>query len=545
MKYKFDKKHILYLVALLSLMGIFAIFASYKKSKAAFTDSSLSKDDYTYLAEAAMVEGDYDAAEDYLKRMYSTVGESAKGTLCYARLSFLKGDYAGASVLYGKLEAMGETSVMADIDSSMYGKIKNGQIADMYTASAIVTQIKTLESQGLDIIEYGYTLEQKSNMEQIANGTLDPQAEMLTFLTNDVASLSSSSPRVGMLGDTLSIVDGVEEQYKSYIDYYSSFDQGIVSQYAANLDNLYQTYPDLFGIPETDEAYIRVLVMLKRYKDLAKYANDTGSQLAFCVVGQLLADGVMNENDLPKGFSTLSNSEISEVSEQCNETLAYIKKKKKKKGGELRELENNVDYISNIKHNAALVDIENKIEPESAPLKDRSALYMGKSAIFYGLGNNEMGDKYFEKCLETAPYSADPEFSYAMNNVNSAVYDNGNEDDVKGVGEYIEDAYDSSIPHSHPSEQGSGNPETGKEDLDGGFGFGDDGDSDADAPWGFGDNDNGNGGNGFGDGFSLDDYTTEDDSNLNELSYYEETTSTIESVSAMQRLRKTNVTAAK
>ncbi|MBQ7706448.1 MAG: VWA domain-containing protein [Lachnospiraceae bacterium] len=518
---KVDKKHILILSALLSLMAFWAVFASYKKANAAITSTGLTEDDFVYLAETAMVKDDYDVAEDYLMRMYSTVGESAKGTLSYARLSVLKDDFTGAAILYGKLETTGETGVMADIDRSIYERIKSGQLTDFYTASAVMAQIKQLESTGADITEYGYTAEQRTSMEQIANGTVDVHAELVAFLQNDIAGLEAISQRVGLLNGALAVVDGVDEQYKSYLEY-NSFDKGSVENYATSLDTMYKSYPDLFSIPEIDEAYIRVLIMLGRYSELAQYADNTGSQLALCSVGQLLADGDMSDTNLPAGFSSINSREINEVSAQCNETLQYIKEKKKKQGAELRELENNVEYISRIKDNASLVDVENRIKPEQSPLKDQSPLYIGKSAICYDLGNTEMGDAYFEKALETGPYSGNPEFTDAIKNVNSSVYETGEDNDVKGVGEYVGDAYDYGVPHSN----GYGNNEFGDKSFDNST-FNPDDDV-------FGTENNNNPDNSnHNNGFNIDDFTTEDDSNLNEMSYSQEAMSTIDQLSAM------------
>lgn len=520
---KVDKKHFLCFLFLLSLMAIWAIFTTYKKADAAITVTGLTEDDYVYLAETAMVKDDYDAAEDYLMRMYSTVGEGAKGTLCYARLSLLKGDYTGAGVLYGKLETTGETGVMADIDISINDRIKNGQLTDVYTASAIMAQIKQLEAMGEDITAYGYTPEQRSSMEQIANGTVDIHAELVAYLQNDIAGLEAASQRADLLNGALAVVDGVKEQYKSYLEY-NSFDKGIVEGYASSLDTLYNSYPDLFGIPEIDEAYIRVLIMLCRYNELAQYADKTGSQLALCSVGQLLADGVMSSNDLPVGFSSISDKAISDVSSQCRETLQYIKDKKKKKGAELRSLEENVGYISKIKDNAPLVDIENKIKPENVPLKDQSPLYMGKGAICYDLGNTEMGDKYFERALETGPYSGNPDYSEAIKNVNSSVYETG-DDDVKGVGEYVSDAYDSGVPHSNSYDSDE-------------YGYGDKGFNNNNDIFDPDNTEEDFTNNNFGnsnqnDGFALDNFTTEDDSDLNEMSYSQEAMATIDQLSAM------------
>lgn len=437
------------IITTLLLLGVFTV-ANFRGSTSVASSTKESTEDYyVYLAEQAMAEGDLTTADSYIDSLYSSCGQTAQGTLLCARLCVLKEDYVGAKLLYEKLDSTGNSSVMTDTESALLSKLQNNEVMDIYTASNLASQIKYLQGQGSNPVDYGYTSEQVDVANKVLNGSLDPVSDITQIVKDDIAEKTRADAHIEGLAEAIEAADLIATEYNNYIEQ-NSADTYYLKRYLDSFADLYANSKDAFKISRVDEAYVRLLIMLGERESLAKYADESGSQLALVAVGQMLIDHHMKRSDLPKGFSSLNDDEVEAVNKQCEEALKKVKKRKE--GVELRSYENKVKNVGKASDNAALIEIEERIKPGKEDIKDQSPLYMGKAAINYALGNTEKGDKCMDKSMDTYPYSSDDGYRDACQEIGATRYGAGDPNELTDVGESLNKAYNKKVPHTNPAE---------------------------------------------------------------------------------------------
>ncbi|WP_044915593.1 vWA domain-containing protein [Butyrivibrio sp. WCE2006] len=435
-------------IALL-LLCVFVVGNLHGSTSIAGSTPESAEEYFVFLAEKAMAEGDLTAAEYYIDSLYSKCGQTAQGTLCCARLCVLKEDYVGARLLYEKLESTGNSSVMTDTDSVLFSQIQNNQVMDIYSASNMASQIKLLQQDGVNPTYYGYTSEQVDVANKVLNGSLDPIADMTELLANDITEKTNANAHVEGLSEAVKAAEDIGKEYANYIEH-NNADIYYLKKYLESFNNLYANSKDAFKISGVDEAYVRLLIMLGERETLAKYADESGSQLALVAVGQMLIDRNMKQSDLPKGFASLDDDEVNAVNDQCEKALKNVRKRRQ--GIELRNYENKVKNVGKASENAALIEINDRIKPGKEDIKDQSALYMGKAAISYAVGNTDKGDKCMNKSMETYPYSNDSAYIEACEDISATKYGAGDQNEIRDVGEAIDKAYKKKVPHVNPEE---------------------------------------------------------------------------------------------
>ena len=465
-------------LALAALLGVMLIcgILEVRHSRAKATPD-VAAESYLYLAELAMASEDTDTAELYLEKMYADCGESPEGTLAYARLCVMKQDYVGAGALYTKLANTGQAGLMNDLDTQIATGAVNGTLVDVFSATAALDYMKGLEESGISISEYGYTEEQRTSFTAIANGSYDPMGDMKNFLAQDTATKKNANAQLASLENASLAAEALDKEYKDYLAS-GSYDPVMTDQCVAILNAVQKDAPSALKIPALDEAYIRAQIMKDEKEKLIDYAVSGDSQLAMAAVGQLVADGAIKEKDLPSDFLTLKQKDVQAVGKQCEQALKKIRKKNDNEGAAVREAEAKVEAVLKIAEKPALVEVERRIQPEKEELSKQSALYLADSALCYAAGNTDKGDAMFKKSMETAPYADNDKFEDSMRDVSSAMYnadgdigagedtDAYYDNDVKDVGESVQEAYVESVPFVSPhveipedeDEEGSGNP---------------------------------------------------------------------------------------
>lgn len=421
----------------------------------------ISGDDYLYLAENSILTGDYDKAEEYLSDMSAEVGDTPERTLCYARLAAIRGDYDCAGALYKKLQMKSEAAeLLSEADRTILADIESGAVLNQFEAAGELAAINALKNSGEDITEYGYTGQQTAVLEKAAAGDVSYAKDITDAIEKDMENRSSEKEdRYDDLADAAEAAGAVNEAYREYKEN-GSFDEQVLNDAYDTLSDIYEENPDIFCIDEIDEAYVKVLVVREKDKELGEYAGETGSQTALVAIAQLLIDGEMSERSLPDGFVTITEEELQVIKEQAEEALAYIEEHDLAEGSELKKLKDAVENIENMGDYLVLAEINSRLSIEEQPLENQSELYLGSSAIDYTIGNTEAGDKDFENSLSTAPYSDNAEYSNAVNEISKVINGVSDSEEVKNIGSYIESAYGSGVISRNPD----GSSQEGEED---------------------------------------------------------------------------------
>ncbi|MBQ8281531.1 MAG: VWA domain-containing protein [Lachnospiraceae bacterium] len=443
------KMIVLPLVTTLTCLGVlvYGIFAwTDFETKEEKEKKVVSANDYLYLAESSLVNGELDRAQKYLDKMYEKMGDSPEGTLCNARLQVLKGDYAGAAVLYEKVQSMENgAALMSDADKDLLESVKNGKVMNQIQAAGKLAEIEMLKNSGADISEYGYSDDYITLLENSATISKDYQKDVLEALEDDMdKQASEDEDRYDAIEDALEAAVIVSAEYESYKNGGAYSEENMEDAYD-DLREIHEEEPDVFAISDIDDAFVKAMVVLEEDKDLAAYAESTGSQKALVAVAQLVINGDVDDKDFSDDFVTITEDELKEVSEQCDEALSHLKDEENVEGAEYKDLKDKVENIDKLADYLVLTELDSRINPEEVDLEEQSQLYLGNSTINYATGNTDAGDENFGLSIDKSQYSDDDAYVEAFNKISQVVNDTADENDVKNVGTYIDDAYSSGI----------------------------------------------------------------------------------------------------
>lgn len=433
-------------VAVLGTSGVLTLMDKSGKKKEA--DEVLVAD-YVYLAEKDMIGGDTTRAAGFLRELYAKNGASPEGVLANARLEVMRGDYTGAGLLYDKLKALGNEKLMSAVDNDLLKGIKDGTLMSAAEAASEAAKIKMLENAGADITEYGYTKAQADSIKKLAQGDNSSLKALVSAMEDDVAKTEKDNKAYKNSDEVLASADVINAMYAKYTAG-ESFDKKKLEQAKETLDEAYSKNRALFAVNSIDEAYVKSKIMGGENKKLATYADETDSQLALTTVSQLIIDGDIKEKDMPENFVSISSDEQKKVLAQCKEAMTKIEKEEELEGAELRKVQTKLDAVEAMSKNPLLSEMVERVDAGSVDYSVESPLHLGNSALFYALGNTDMGDSEFGKSLETAPYYKDKEYSDAFKQVSSVINDVADINEVKNVGQSISDAYDIGVPHVNP-----------------------------------------------------------------------------------------------
>ncbi|MBR0133131.1 MAG: VWA domain-containing protein [Lachnospiraceae bacterium] len=452
---RIEKKLVTAILAI-AFFVMLALFVFYKNADAAEDETDNSADRYIYLAECAVDKGNPDKAISYLKKLYSRNGDVPMGTLLNARIQVIKGDYAGASVLYSKLEKSGNESILSESDKQFYTAFKNGLALTMADANAVLAKIAVLKEDGKNPEDNGYSAELISACEKIAKGELDYAAMLLEEARKDIEEKEKSDPGFANLSEAAELISVINQNYSDYTKDLSHSKIN-VNKAAEKLTEIYGETPEIFDIPDLDEAFVKALVMTDDMDTLIDYATSTESQVALVTVAQLLVDGHISQSDLPKDFVEISTKKQREVLKQCKE--AYRKVQKSVEGAELKLLNEKIDTVENMVENPALTELDTRIDPFIVPLEEQSKLLLGASTFHYAEGKTEKADSELLQSIETSTFSSDDEYASVCENIIGVVYGGDGNSNVKNVNSYLSDAYDIGVINKNPNDRSSDSDE--------------------------------------------------------------------------------------
>ena len=434
-----------------AFLGI-AAFAGLRApgAEAASSRNAAAQESYLYLAELAAGEGDTDTALLYLKKLYASGGETPEGTLLNARIMAMRGDFEGAQVLYEKLNAQGSSEKLSEADENLKKACDVGEAMSYQTAAAVLSEVSLLKENGKKPEDYGYTPEMLSVYEKIASGEVDYAAIMQEAAAADASKMEKANKGLADLKRAFALAEEAEEQYALYIRDLTH-DPEETAAIAEEFLSLYKASPDLFSVAAIDEAFVKALVMVNDKDTLVEYAYSTNSQYALMCVAQLVSDRHLKEEDLPEQELSISKEELKQVIEQCNKAVENTKEKEGLDGASLKNLEDKAEAVKNLDGQPGVTELDSRLDPESAPIGERSKLFLGNAAFHYDQGNTEKGDEELKKAMETAPFSDDPAFGAYIGEVTGVMYseDGGGMTDV---GDLLKKAYQKGIANKNPDD---------------------------------------------------------------------------------------------
>lgn len=433
-------------VAVLAVSGITTLMDKGRDNR---RDDEVIVADYIYLAEKDMINGEIDRAGQFLRELYAKQGSSPAGTLANARYEAMRGDYTGAALLYDKLKKSGHEDIMSDSDAKIMEAVQKGTIMNPSEAAAMISKIEMIEKAGGDVKEYGITKEQAEAVKKISKGTYDPKKELISVMEDDISKTEKDNKEYKNSDEVLvsaGVVNGIYAKYAAG----ETYDKKKLEDADAVLAAAYKKNPAMFKVNSVDEAYVKARVMAGENKQLASYADETGSQLAVTTVAQLLIDGEMKEKDMPEDFVNISSDEQKQVLAQCKEAMTKIEKDREIEGAELRKLQDKYTAVENMGKNLVLTEMVTRVDTSGLDYMTESPIHLGNSAIYYTLGNTEMGDSEFAKSLATAPYNSVAEYTEAFKQISAVINDVADVNEVKNVGQSISTAYDLGVPHVNP-----------------------------------------------------------------------------------------------
>ena len=457
---RISKKHVTAILSLTFLI-LLALFVFYRNADAAENEKDNSADRYIYLAEQAVNNGKTDKAISYLKKLYLRNGDVPMGTLLNARIQVIKSDYAGASVLYDKLSKSGNESIFTESDRQFFTALKNGIALTLPDATALIARIAALKEEGKNPDDYGYSAELISACEKIAGGELDFAAMLLKEIKNDIDEKEKSDKSFANLSEIPELIDVINQNYSEYTKNLSHSKLN-VKKASERLTEIYEETPEIFDIPDLDEAYVKSLIMTDDTDSLIDYAVSTESQVALVTVAQLLVDEHISEDDLPGDFVEISTKKQREVLKQCKEALKTAEKSVD--GTELKELNEKVTTVENMLDNPALTELDTRIDPSSVPVEDQSKLLLGASTFHYAEGRTEKADSELLQSIETSTFSNDDEYASVCEKLVGVVYGSNGNSDVKNVNSYLSDAYDIGVINKNPKDRSADNRENPEKD---------------------------------------------------------------------------------
>lgn len=423
------------------------------EEKKAKEQKVVSTADYIYLAGNDMVNGNLDRAEEFLRELYAVNGETPEGTLANARVQVFRGDFVGAALLYGKLEKNGHKDILSEMDGKILAAIADGTIMNPRDASAALAEIEMLENAGADITEYGYTEEQADSLREIVAGDYDPVAELAEELDEELEEQRKDNKAYANATEILESAEVIDQIYDAYASG-AEYSEEKLAEAEKVLDKAYEDSESMLSVNAIGIPYVKTKVMRGKGKDVAAYIEGTGSQYAIAAASQMIIDGELREKDLPAGFISISANEQKAVAAQCRQAMANVKSKKKIEGAKLKEIEDKYNAVESMSDDLLLAEMTVRLDTENLDYKYESPLHMSASAVYYAMGNTDMGDIEFGKSIESAPYYADVRYVSAVAAVNSVINDVADINEVKNVGDYIAAAYDIAVPHVNPEANG-------------------------------------------------------------------------------------------
>ena len=123
----------------------------------------------------------------------------------------------------------------------------------------------------------------------------------------DIEEKEKSDPGFANLSEAAELISVINQNYSDYTKDLSHSKIN-VNKAAEKLTEIYGETPEIFDIPDLDEAFVKALVMTDDMDTLIDYATSTESQVALVTVAQLLVDGHISQNDLPKDFVEISTN---------------------------------------------------------------------------------------------------------------------------------------------------------------------------------------------------------------------------------------------
>ncbi len=302
------------------------------------------------------------------------------------------------------------------------------------------------KKKSVDITAYGYSADQKEKVKKIVDRSYNPVEGITAAMKKEVEKREEDDKHYQKLCEAVDVCDELNSKYEEYIKG-GKVDEDEIKDAVDELHEVYEDYPEIFGVESIDESYVKGMVMNEDKKELADYADETGSQIGLVTVGQLVIDEEIRDKDFPKDFVSISKENVKEVTAQCKEALDTIKKDEDPSGAELMEIEEKVDAVEGMADNLSLTELSMRVDPELVNEKMESQIHFGKSVMCYALGNVQMGDEEFGASIEMAPYAGIDAYSQAFEGVSQVLYDVVDDNEVKNIGDFIEQAYDLGIPH--------------------------------------------------------------------------------------------------
>lgn len=433
----------LILFALLLFTNAYGLHTSAESDSLKLED----KEKLVYLMQVSLANEDLDYAQEYLDRIYKIEGDSAFTALTAARIQLLYGNYDEACILYQKVELLNTDRLITitQEEQDFYKNIKEGKKLSPNKAYKHMTMISYLESQGLKPEEYGYSKDDIVSTEEIASEVSELRSAIIENSGQELLSMSGDKKeQLSLLREALDNVEIIETEYSGYLaDTY--YNEEIMEKAVKNLYKVYKKTSALFDIEDIDMAYIKGLTLLQEYEDLIRYADEASSQFALAMVANLYTTGKISKNDFNESFRGNSKEEYMAVIDQCTQALERLKDKELDESI-IDEFDNIIDDLETMQKNPVLAELDQRMKPETTQIERQSKIYMQKTNVNYELGADNKADASFQAALDTALYSDDISYAAPMRELVDIINDNSDSEEIKNAQNYINEAYQNSLP---------------------------------------------------------------------------------------------------
>ncbi len=376
------------------------------------------------IADQYALDCEYDASEQILSELSLNNYDSDDVKLAYARLELLRGEYQSSANLFSQLSGKGDD-----------GKRMALELADAQ-GSGDGAFVSYLNSVGKNPDEYGFTAS--------ASATADAhkaKAAVLSAIESDILTYEKTygkdfAEAASLASKLMQLFDEYEYDFRKYEELEIALEglKALASNDVRLSQNKYIRNAILAGN-----------VACQSYLEIAATADENVTSDELLVMVELYTRALIGQKDFNSDFLTVDKTKAQNTVNKCYEVLKNNKDKLdaltyEKYESRVQQLENQTrDSVGYVLRSEL---IENIIAGEG----DTSKNYIALAKLEFDSGNTELADGYIEDALISAGESLDSDYSDPMTAMFDIINGNGEDEDVKNIDKYVEDALNNSIP---------------------------------------------------------------------------------------------------
>lgn len=424
-----------------AVFGLIRFDLGSEGSQSASSAAAVTKEQMLYLTCLETGNGDYEMAGEMAEQMYRKFGDDADGSLALARLKVLTGDIQAACALYQKAKTLDPELDLPEKEGEFFELALAGQILSAREAAEAEAEILYLTSLDADVKEYGYTYTVEELQANAAS--LEEFQQLVAEAAAEDAKDSGYSEESMKKADKIltaskTIAEGIE-QYKTD----STYDEEAVRDAVKTVKNNISDVPEMASVPYVDENIVGGYLLTGNDEALVEYAQDTDSQTAYAAVTDLYLQDVISESDFPEDFVTLTEEEYEELAQQCEKIAEDLDFETEQ---EQEDVEAMIQSIKDKSDELILAELEYRTDPDYGIPEDPSKLYLTQSVIQFEMNNDNRAEESLSDAIATSVYSSDSEYSQALGMIASIINGTADSNEIKNAEEYLQKAYENSLP---------------------------------------------------------------------------------------------------